>query len=444
MKIPSISTYSLKLLSGLGNNENSLTAMVIKDWIGDGATVYTYKKEGGKDDAKEKAIEEFGTGAVWLFGIPTLKKIIEKTAYPFFKLDPKFTPEILEDKQRLANIKSVLKDNTQDAYKKQEELFETLDDKNPVLKKFTNAQMYKGMGIAKFAVATAISAFALIKIIKYKQKTTSERIKKDFEKNNSKPQSKVMDSVKENKLYDSFTGQKHNSSPSFTGFLSSAINNPIQNTKILDAVIATTRLKEGRKGERKEIAFKEACQIFFIYMLAEPIQKFFEKIGGKIKRPIELDPKVLFSKNLKEEIENSKDAISELQNSKDVIKSLNKLDLKGSLIKLLDKNDAISTIKKDGEIKAIDFTKKISDDKIKKTLENLNEIKDKTGNIKSIRAFKVFALIANILIGAAAMGILQPKLNILIRKALNNGDKTNPAIACEEANMRQKVEAHQG
>ena len=47
MKIPSIvSTNSIKLLSGLGNNEDSLTAMIIKDWIGDGATVYTYKKEG--------------------------------------------------------------------------------------------------------------------------------------------------------------------------------------------------------------------------------------------------------------------------------------------------------------------------------------------------------------------------------------------------------------
>ena len=58
MKIPSIITNnSVKLLSGLGNNEDSLTAMVLKDWIGDGATVYTYKKEGGRDDAREKAIE---------------------------------------------------------------------------------------------------------------------------------------------------------------------------------------------------------------------------------------------------------------------------------------------------------------------------------------------------------------------------------------------------
>ena len=61
MKIPSIvANNSVKLLSGLGNNDDCLAAMIAKDWIGDAATVYTYKKEGGKDDAREKAIEEFG------------------------------------------------------------------------------------------------------------------------------------------------------------------------------------------------------------------------------------------------------------------------------------------------------------------------------------------------------------------------------------------------
>ena len=60
MKVPSIITNNgIKLLSGLANNDDSLTAMIAKDWIGDAATVYTYKKEGGQDDAREKAIEEF-------------------------------------------------------------------------------------------------------------------------------------------------------------------------------------------------------------------------------------------------------------------------------------------------------------------------------------------------------------------------------------------------
>ena len=99
-----IASNSVKLLSGLGNNDDCLVAMIAKDWIGDGATVYTYKKEGGKDDAREKAIEEFGTGAIWLFGIPLVKKVIDKTIYPLLKLDSNFDPRVLDDKKRFLRV----------------------------------------------------------------------------------------------------------------------------------------------------------------------------------------------------------------------------------------------------------------------------------------------------------------------------------------------------
>ena len=66
------------------------------------------------------------------------------------------------------------------------------------------------------------------------------------------------------------------------------------------------------------------------------------------------------------------------------------------------------------------------------------------GNLKGSKIFKVFALVANVLFGAWIMGVVQPKLNILMRKILNNGDNTNPAIAFEEEKMRQKIKTHQG
>lgn len=448
MKIPSIvSTNSIKLLSGLGNNEDSLTAMIIKDWIGDGATVYTYKKEGGKDDAKEKAIEEFGTGAVWLFGIPLVKKLIDKTAYPLLKLNPNFDPRLLDNKEKLSQITNTLKEKSGDVFKPQKELFETLNDKNPVIKKLTNAQMYKGMAIAKFAVATVASAIALTKIIKYKQKTTTERIAKDLENQKAKQQapSLVMDSVKQNKLYDSFTGQNKTSQPSFTGGLAEFMYNPIKNTMILDGVITTTRLKEARPGERKEVLFKEACQIGFIYGLAKPLQKMFEFIGKKIKCPIELDPKVLFSKDLKGKIDASSDAIKTLKGSNNILKTISEMDIKSPLIELLDKDDAIATIKdKAGNIKGLDFLKPIDEDKVKSTLKNLDSMKDNIGNLKGSKTFKAVAVVGNVLIAAGIMGIIQPKLNILMRKILNNGDNRNPAIAKEEALAMEKVNAHQG
>ena len=317
MKISALATQnSIKLLSGLANNDDSLAAMVIKDWIGDGATVYTYKKNGGKDDAREKAIEEFGTGAIWLFAIPAIKKIIDFAIYPLFKLNSKFDPRLLDNKENLKTISKI-------AQGEEKALFDNLNNFNPVLKKFTNAQMYKGFAIGKFAIATSIAAFALGKIIKYKQKTTTDRIKKDNKADKISFNSKTIENaVNENKKFDKYI---NNSQISFKGGLSEFMYNPIKNTMILDGVITATRLKEARKEERLEVAFKELCQIVFIYGLAKPIQLGFEKIGELMKTPIKLDPKNLFTNNLKELIEQAKPSINELKNSKNIVETLRKM-----------------------------------------------------------------------------------------------------------------------
>ena len=305
MKISSIvSNNSLKLLSGLANNEDSLTSMVIKDWLADGATVYTYKKNGGKDDAREKAIEEFGTGFAWLFGIPLIKKGIDKLVYPIFKLDPNFDPRLLakNNKDKLEKITNIVNSSKNSSLEPQKEILKSLNDKNSVLKKFTNAQLYKGFTIGKFAIATIASALALTGIIKYKQKTTNDRIEKELSEKNKANSVLLENNIKQNQTFSSFTSKNKSTSPSFTG-LADFMYNPIKNTMILDGVITTTRLAQAREGERKEVAFKEAFQLLFIYGLATPIQKFFEMIGNKTNCPIELDPKVLFTKNLKETIE---------------------------------------------------------------------------------------------------------------------------------------------
>ena len=136
MKITSVvANNGIKLLSGLGNNDDCLAAMIAKDWIGDAATVYTYKKEGGKDDAREKAIEEFGTGAIWLFGIPFVKKVVDKTVYPLLKLDSNFDPRVLDDKEKLKQITSFLENSTNKALEGQKATFTGLFKQNDVIKK---------------------------------------------------------------------------------------------------------------------------------------------------------------------------------------------------------------------------------------------------------------------------------------------------------------------
>ncbi|MBQ8635236.1 hypothetical protein IJ425_03690 [bacterium] len=439
MKIPSIvSTNMTKFISGLGNNEDSLTAMVIKDWIGDGATVYTYKKEGGKDDAREKAIEEFGTGLVWLFGIPFLKKVIDKTVYPLFKADADFDPRVLSNNNadNFKKVSDILAKSSDDALKSQKDLFASLGEKNKVLNKFTNAQMFKGLAVGKFAVATALSAVALAAIIKFKQKTTSDRISSECQIDNSEPPKTnklLQNSVNKNEVFAGFTSKNASSKPiSFKG-LSEVMYNPIKNTMILDGVIATTRLAEARKGERKEVLLKELFQVGFIYGLALPIQRGFEFIGRKIGKPIDVDYKVLAMDGLADKIKASKDSIKALKDSDDVITTLSKMDVKNPLMQILDNDGAISTIKDNkGNIKALDYRKLIDEKAIKDTLNKIENLSPKLAGLKGIKAFKIFASLANVLIAAGVMGILQPKINIWMRKIMNHGDNRNPAIVAQE------------
>ena len=237
--------------------------------------------------------------------------------------------------------------------------------------------------------------------------------------------------------------------------------NPIANNSILDGVISITRLKEARKGERIEVGLKEGFQIVFIYLLAKPIQMIFEKLGEKFKLPISLDPSVLFSKNLKENISeaskiiNDNNFIIQTKNNKGKIKNtlkdggldkileLAKDNINNPLLDILDKNGAIQILKdKKGNKQAINYLKTFDESTIINTMLDINKLNKNINNIKSIKTFKIFAVFANIAITAWATGVLQPKLTIIMRKIMHNGDNRNPAIVEQEKLM--KLKTHQG
>ena len=455
MKIPSIITNkTIDLLSGLANNSDSIMPMTVKDTISNCAIVETYKKNGGKDDARERAIEEFGTGAVWLFGIPLIKKLIDVTVYPLLKLNPNFDIRLLKNKANLDNVtqnaNTALKNSPNNkVLKEAANTLNSLDLKNSVLTKFKNKDLYKGLFIGKFALSTALSAFALTKIIKYKQKTTQRRIEKEIgikQQDDKKTRAIVDKSVKKSNVYNIFTGNS-DKKLSFKGGLDLFMYNNIANTSILDGVITATRLKEARKGEKKEVALKEAFQIFFIYAIAKPTQLFFEKIGRRINMPIEMDPKVLFSKNVKQEVRNASELIKNegLDNlsQKELLTKIYqtaKENIDNPLLDILNKNGNVSITDKNGS-KAFDYLKTINEKDLKKAIGNilsLNEHID--SNLKGIKAYKIFSIFANIAIGALAMGVLQPMVNIGMRKLLNNGDNRNPAIVAQEKELQFKAQ----
>ena len=87
-------------------------------------------------------------------------------------------------------------------------LFDSLDEANPIIKKFTNAQMYKGFAVGKFVVATLLAAWGLTKIIKYKQKSTTDRIEKENNLKKQNTSSLVEKSVNDNQIFASFTSKR--------------------------------------------------------------------------------------------------------------------------------------------------------------------------------------------------------------------------------------------
>lgn len=438
-----LAPIGIKFLSQLANNSDSIAPMATKDTISNAAIVYTYKKEGGKDDAREKAIEEFGTGAVWLFAIPAIKKIIDKFIYPLANLKDNLdcrnlTPEFIE---KAKNAKNIALDEKQ--------IFESLD-KSKIFK-------YKSAYIAKFAVATAASAVALSAIIKFKQKTTQKRIEKDVQSNHAS-KALLHNAISKEKLPYSFSSklkiQNNDKNISFKGNIANLfLYNPIANTSILDGVITTTRLKEARNGEKKEVGLKEGFQIVFIYFLAKPIQAAFEKIGDMIKHPIHLDPTLIFDKDLSKNLADSSDSVKNLLKAvegsdkkqaceylKEAIYNLDVVKDK-ALLELLEKNQVISLVKDKNNIKGISYFNFIKGNDIKKSLEGFEQISKNLNNLKGIKAYKIFAVIANVLLAAWAMGRLQPKINIWMRKVLNNGDNRNPAIIEQEEMLKKQKEA---
>ena len=102
----------------------------------------------------------------------------------------------------------------------------------------------------------------------------------------------------------------------------------------------------------------------------------------------------------------------------------------------------LPTIKGSDTIDSLAF---IDTKKLKNAAKNISELAQSTAGkgdldkyLSKVKNIKGASVIANILIGAAAIGILQPTLNIILRKKNNHGETINPAIKQLEKDMEQK------
>ncbi len=465
--VSKVSTIS-KVFSKLGDNTGSVIPMYAKDVTSDTLTCYTYFKEGGNHDGAEKVLEEFGTGVLWLGGIPWLKKHLFDN---FVYKKKGINPDVDANRLFAGNDKNVA-DTVEFAKNKAESLGEAFKEQAKILgDTIKNKDSAKKLALAKFGVSTAITGLALYGIITLKQKRTEKAVEKQVKEKLAKEAS-LKNELKENSVYQTFGKNKENSSknPSFKGLANIGtffMTNPVANTTIVDGVITGTRLVQARKGERFEVGLKEACQLLFIYGLAKPMQDGMEFLSEKVfKKPIGLDYSVLDSDTLKNAIdsEKTKEGSSKLlQQAKKVIelagddKKVTNDNAKKVIDFLFDNADGemADVFKKTGDIgvyktkegvEQLSLLGKINTDKLKSTaqktidtIESAVKNSDTTKYLKNTKFLKGAAIIANIGISAILLGYLQPKLNIALRKKFNNGDNTNPAIRNLANEMEQKL-----
>ena len=433
------------IYSTLGNN-NSLVPMAIKDIANStGLTAGSYIT-GDKLEGKDRFLDEFGTQAIWLFGIPVYKKLMDYTMYKALKIDPTFDVRNLS-KNRSKLLEKSIK-------------YADSSIKESMTKASKNPKYTKNLAMTKFIVSTALTIASYAGLTKYRHYKTRKDAEKEIlaemakEKNN-----KNTDTFSYTKpTSEAFNNLKLKKQTTFTGSIQDFMYNPVKNLMILDGAITAERLAESRnKQELLGYTIKEGSVWLFMYFASKPIQKFLENAAEKNKEKpasIDLDARVIESKELKEAFENGK----LVESSKKVLSLKNHEELLDFMhnnpddfvVQMAKKSDILPTLKNATQNDDIDYRKYIDFDEFKGVAEKLDKLKNKfeefkQANVKektldafldNVKKLKRRSILKNMGACIGALGILAPALMIAFRKF----DKDNNAFQVKE-DLKKELQA---
>jgi len=420
------------IFSTLGN-PNSLIPLAIKDTASTaGMTVGSYIT--GKEEGHDRFIDEVGTEAIWLGGIPFFKWLYDKTAFKALGLDSKFDARNLKDK---------------DVLKKIREYAPTEDIKKGIEKITQNEKTFKNAATAKFFVSTALTIASYIGLTKFKQAYTDKKIRENLIKEYQETQKLQAEEEK--------IEQKPTSNPSFKG-LGSAIESlafsPVKNMWVLDGAITAERLADSRtKQEFIGYTIKEASLLFFMYYAGGKIQEMLENYAEKkYKMSIGLDARVIEDGYMKKAFEDGS-----ILKSLEEFKSAN--TSKADLYEFLHKNpdnlvvktakisDVISMHKPTGKIdtrKYIDL-KEVEGikDKIEKLYNQYKEAlsKGKTSEefFSKVKKLKRGSIITNIGSCILALGVMTPAIMLLNRMSSDDNQEFETKKRIREQLIKEGV-----
>lgn len=414
--IPKITASTV--YSKLGDN-SSLVPLAIKDIANScGLTAASYMS-GDNAEGKDRFIDEFGTQAIWLWGIPVYKKLLDIALFKQAKLDPEVDARILKNKDILQAAK---------------EMAPTESIKNSLKAVAENQSKFKALTVAKFAASTILTAGTYLGLTKFRHNYTESKIKKDYFEKMKKQQMNGYNT--ENIPFSSAFSHVHKQNKNsknvaFTGGVQDFIFDPVKNLMLVDGAITGERLTHAKNPQDfLGYVIKEGFFWAFMYFAGPTLSKALEKFADQKGKSIDLDSRVIFGKDL-EKAFNGKDSgimPKQIQEFKKAAKS--DLELYKFAVKPENKNLIIKMAKDSGIITLADGSKLVDTRKYidlkelrgicnkaeklftqyKKSEQPLDEF------LKSVRSLKKASILKNIGACIGALGIIAPAIMLGLRK----------------------------
>jgi len=409
------------IYSTLGNN-SSLIPLGIKDVANScGLTASSYIA-GDKVEGKDRFIDEFGTQAIWLGGIPAYKYLLDKTIFKHAKLDPKVDVRLFKDKKILVIAK---------------EFAPTEEIKQSIVNASKNQKLFKSLTMAKFVASTALTALSYFGLTKFRHKYTEKQITKDYLDNKKKiSESFGSRNIPFSSKFSAIHNDKKNAQVSFTGGIQDFMFNPVKNLMIVDGVITGERLSHSRNPQDfTGYVIKEGSFWAFMYLAGPMIAKALEKQCEKVhNKSIDLDARVIENEDFKNAFKDGllKAHLEDFKNNKNLsdaylYKFAVNPETDNLIIEMAKKSDIISLDKNTG---LVDTRKYIDLDDLKgigAKIEKLLNQYEKSGEdldtfFKSVRKLKRGSVIKNIGSCIGALGILAPSIMLALRFFGNDKD----------------------
>lgn len=385
----------VNIISAVGNN-SSIYPLLVRDCGIEVPTKVgmTYaqnlkdSKEIANNALRERLIDEYGTSAIWLGGIPLIdwlcNKGIKKLGY-----NPDINLKMFKDNKIQANIEK-FKDK---APKEVEELKKILNNKK------TYERLLAGKFILSTAIPVALMGFFLPKA---NFKLTAKLREKASNKNEEKSVKNV----------------------NFKGLPAMLANmSTVNKMAVTDGGLTIGRVTTARnKYERMEMAFKMLGMMFLNFVAPIWIAAGLDKTSDKLfKTSVNLDPKILADKEFICAVKNG--GIKLPQNDIETFLDKNPNEI---FTKFSDKFFFKGKLYKNGIRDPRTYVDESKLIKFKSELEKFQKQALESGNVEKFakKALKIKSanIIANVVISSFLLAVGWPKVTFMLRKKITGSD----------------------